>query len=163
VPRVELMRAAQEEVVPNQAGNVCGKAGVAQLAPSEVSQRPNRSGEHYPLSLCFQRKWSFGLPCNGSEFGEMLDDFHEKSVSLLPGPVSSNQFRVNRILGGLGVLADGEGDGVRGTTSEVVADEINRERRNGTVPKFERSKVEGGCEEPRDGNIFADSLSHIAE
>ena len=35
------MRAAHEETVPNQPGDVCGEAGVAQFTPAEVCERPS--------------------------------------------------------------------------------------------------------------------------
>jgi len=67
------------------------------------------------------------VPCNFAKLGEMLDDFHKQPVSFLPWPVTRHQFRINGVLCGLRVLADGEGDEVRGATPQVVTDEINAE------------------------------------
>jgi hypothetical protein len=48
---------------------------------------------------------------NFAKLRKVLDDFHEQSVSLLSGPVSGNQFCLNGVPCGLGVLADRKGNG----------------------------------------------------
>ncbi len=90
----------------------------------------------------------------------MFDDFHEEAVARLAWPVSGNEFRIHGILGSLGIPANGECDGVCRIAAEVVADQIDREWRDGTVAEFTHSEMQRWREQARNGNVLAESPRH---
>ena len=104
---VEEMRSSEQQVVSNQAGQVSRKAGVAQLLPAEIRQRPDTGREHDPLSFGVQRRRNVRMPRVAAQVIKFLHQLDQKSISLLPGPIPGGQFRVYRILGSLRVPADG--------------------------------------------------------
>ena len=98
-----------------------------------------------------------GVPRNAPELGKVFDDFHKETVARLAWPVSGNEFRIHGILGSLGIPANGERDGVCRIAAEIVADKIDREWRDGAVAEFDQSEAQSSSEEPRNGNVLADS------
>jgi len=90
----------------------------------------------------------------------MLDDFHKEAVAWLAGSVPGYEFPIHGILRSLSIPANGECDGVRRVAAEIVADKIDRERRDGAMAEFAHSEAQSWSEQARNGNVLADSSGH---
>ncbi len=109
----EKVRPADQQIVPDQTGNVRRKAFVPELAPAKLNGRPEYSWKSDPLRARCESGRGRRVTSYASKRGQVLHNFHEQPYPILPRMIPGDEFGIDGILRRLCIMIDRQGNRVR--------------------------------------------------